>query len=122
IRYAKTPSNILEFAQRACPLLPMVQDTCFGAMREYGEVLIHIIQIRPNLTPDRMCGMFLQFYGCETSDPNIFWDVLSEMGYSQYQGGVNVSSNYGTAKLDGKPTLKILQLTDIHLDPLYRPG
>ncbi|CAG7733946.1 unnamed protein product [Allacma fusca] len=119
-RHSRTPNSLLKIAERICPLIPLELDDCRGIIREYGEIFIHIVQIRPYLPPDRMCGMYFQFYGCETSDPNIYWDVLAEMGYSSRVR--NGSSNYGTANLDDKSTIKILQLTDIHLDPLYRPG
>ncbi|CAG7725769.1 unnamed protein product [Allacma fusca] len=123
IRHSNTPNNILEFSRQSCPLLPIERDTCYGAVREYGEVLIYIVQNRADLTAERMCGMFLQFYGCGTSDPYIYWDVLSEMGYPQIDRTRKAVNDYSSSNdIEGEPTLKILQLTDIHLDPHYNPG
>ncbi|GJQ73032.1 hypothetical protein Trydic_g1666 [Trypoxylus dichotomus] len=84
---------------------------CTGRVNIEIDALLYMMDNRKNLTADRICGIYLQHYGCV--DPN----------YQEWH--INIPEQTSTAfvepELSGQ-SLKILHLTDIHFDPEYKPG
>lgn len=72
---------------------------------------MHIVDSRPDLTADTICGVVLESKSCPLNDPRFDWTI-----------NINNDSRIEIADNDVTKKLEILQITDIHYDPLYEPN
>ncbi|XP_022919311.2 sphingomyelin phosphodiesterase-like [Onthophagus taurus] len=75
------------------------------------DAMLFMINNRKNLTADRVCSIYLQNHLCV--DPDEYDWVIDLPTEPNKKDSVNIN--------DKKP-FKILHLTDIHVDPDYKPG
>lgn len=73
-------------------------------------ILLYIVDHDPLIDPADVCGLGLQSKYCSTVSDKYNWDIEIDEG----------SSNE-IAPLEIEGTFKVLQLSDIHYDPIYEP-
>ncbi|KAH1020512.1 hypothetical protein HUJ04_010157 [Dendroctonus ponderosae] len=85
---------------------------CTGRVNIETDTILYIIDHRQDLTAARFCAIYFQNYGCE--DPNAdSWSIpLPPVPTTRTQ----------RKHQTGTGNIQILQITDVHLDPLYSPG
>ncbi|CAG7726515.1 unnamed protein product [Allacma fusca] len=124
VREANSSDSLLHFAESTCKWFRLLdKDMCKGVVREFGPTLAHLA-LHTNLTSDQLCGAALQSTGCTSSDPPQ-WDVLDRGAYETFLKvplPTPVTSTEARKETESSRRLKILHLTDVHMDPHYKPG
>ncbi|KAF5302364.1 hypothetical protein FQA39_LY10403 [Lamprigera yunnana] len=103
-------------AIRICTVLNILSsEICKGVVESYVDTFEYIIK-RSRVTSERVCSIVLQEYDCidnSTED----WTINIPSPPSQ----TDSVDNYKEETFEAKP-FKVLQLTDLHYDPNYRPN
>ncbi|XP_078034652.1 sphingomyelin phosphodiesterase 1 [Augochlora pura] len=97
---------------KLCVLLNIQKEpVCKGVIELNMPTVIYIIDSRPNLTADTICGVILESKSCPLINSEFDWSI-------------NIDNN-SAKPFDAFKTneqLKVLQITDFHYDPNYEPG
>ncbi|KAJ8921813.1 hypothetical protein NQ315_008445 [Exocentrus adspersus] len=117
IQYRRSGANkdsMKVYFKKLCKTFTDWGDTaCQGYIDIEIDTALFIIDNKKNLTPDRVCAISFQAQKC--SDPGAKnWSVPLPPPPKKQENKLEL-------KYDENP-LKILHLTDIHYDPLYKPG
>ncbi|XP_066150023.1 sphingomyelin phosphodiesterase 1-like [Euwallacea fornicatus] len=85
---------------------------CSGRVNIEMDTILYIIDGKKDLKPARFCAIYYQVYGCEDPEADD-WSIA-----------IPPYSGHRPAPVGTEPgqTLQILQITDVHMDPLYLPG
>ncbi|XP_071056721.1 sphingomyelin phosphodiesterase-like isoform X3 [Onthophagus taurus] len=86
------------------------EPVCRGAVNLNAGIIMYIIENRPELRANRICGIVAQSFGCGGSVGE--WSIDIAPGSQDFVKGVVTDST----------PLKVLQVTDFHYDPMYTPG
>ncbi|XP_011303541.1 sphingomyelin phosphodiesterase [Fopius arisanus] len=113
LRRTGTPADTIQHTiANVCTLLNIqTKIVCYGLVRLNTPILLHIIDNDPTLNHNDVCGLILQNQQCNPPPPRYNWTVEID--------------NSSPLVFDVEPStesIKILQITDIHYDPLYEPG
>ena len=73
-------------------------------------IILYIIDSKPNLTADTICGVLLESPFCPLDNNEFNWIVNIDDGPSKW-----------IKPEESNETINILQITDIHYDPNYEP-
>ncbi|XP_044598927.1 sphingomyelin phosphodiesterase-like [Cotesia glomerata] len=111
-RNGTSVEEIQNSAGNVCTLLNFQTETvCHGLIRLNLPIILYIIDNEQSITQDDICGILLQNQECSDLSKKFDWtiDINDDPPL--------VFDIYSTEK-----KLKILQITDIHYDPLYQPS
>ncbi|XP_069175659.1 sphingomyelin phosphodiesterase-like [Procambarus clarkii] len=86
---------------------------CRGFISMVAPIAYHILSTN-NVTASDACGEVLTSQGCTSSSPSRQWTLTIQGQKPPVQPILPPD--------DGAPRLKVLQLADTHMDPLYQPG
>lgn len=86
---------------------------CRGILGPQVDVLTYIMDNSPNLTGERVCALLTINFGCDQPFAHFNWTV-------DVPPKTDANSKQQKPKKD--ETFKILQISDVHFDPLYTPG
>lgn len=75
-----------------------------------------ILNSKLNLTGELICGIMLQDHNCYFNDTTPTWSINIDQMSPMILSSKNVIPDFGYE------TLKILHITDTHLDPKYKEG
>ncbi|XP_064100938.1 sphingomyelin phosphodiesterase-like [Macrobrachium nipponense] len=89
------------------------QNTCDGYISLFAPMLYYMFT-NGTIIPSEVCGMTLNAYGCNTTRPEREWTIEIHGDKPPVEPLVLPES--------GEPTIKVLQISDMHMDPLYSPG
>ncbi|PNF14909.1 hypothetical protein B7P43_G04318 [Cryptotermes secundus] len=81
------------------------------------DTVIYILSNTKGLTSSRICGIIFQEYGCSQDDENLEWTVDVDFGSKPKS-----NRNYNRIDVKNAEVLTIIQITDIHYDPMYMPN
>ncbi|XP_066246927.1 sphingomyelin phosphodiesterase-like [Euwallacea similis] len=87
-------------------------DGCTGRVNIEMDTILYIIDRKEDLKPARFCAIYYQAYGCEDPEADD-WSIP----IPPYSGPRPTS-----ASIEKGEALRILHITDVHMDPLYVPG
>lgn len=86
---------------------------CEGYINLNTDIVLFIIDRRPNLTPDTICGLFLQDQFCKyTKTKDLDWTI-------DIKGAIQ---DVPLKKCTGDKKRTCVHITDPHLDMNYRAG
>ncbi|XP_012143489.2 sphingomyelin phosphodiesterase 1 isoform X1 [Megachile rotundata] len=111
-RQGKSDEFIENSVINLCTLLNIqTKRVCEGAVRLNMPIILHIVDSRENLTANTICGTILESKSCPLKDPEFKWNIT-------------LSNDAATIIPDNETEekMKIVQITDIHYDPLYEPN
>ncbi|CAK9822057.1 Sphingomyelin phosphodiesterase [Anthophora retusa] len=92
-----------------CVLLNIQKEkVCKGVVELNLPIILYIVDSKPNLTGSIICGVVLESKSCPLNDPEFDWNI-------------NIDNNSSIVITENKTEeqIKILQITDLHYDPLY---
>lgn len=92
-----------------------MKNTCFFQLQ---EVILFVVDSRPQLTAKIICGMILQASNCAVADPNSDYEI--EVDYPD--SGIVAPPKPQAGNSTEKQTYRVLHLTDFHYDPKYKAG
>ncbi|ODM96222.1 Sphingomyelin phosphodiesterase [Orchesella cincta] len=131
-------NTLMDLATFGCTFFRITSpEMCKGLVHSFGPILHYMVMNKPSITAERFCGISLQSSGCTTTDPDSHWKLdLSQYNLvpvsvepaSPKTGEVETSPrrrNYNSIDNNvpkGIRTLKVLHLTDIHVDMDYHFG
>ena len=111
-RQGMSEEKIKKKVTTLCVLLNIQKKrVCEGAIALNLPIILYIVDSRPNLTADTICGVVLESKSCPLNDPQFDWTININN-----DSRIAIADNYTANKLE------ILQLTDIHYDPFYEPN
>lgn len=110
-------------------------EVCQGMVERLIPTIYWIVRQRQSeLTPEEFCGVVLQAFGCGISSEGTEFDwtiapISGDLVFAPFIQAGQWNSNKGAnanrfrpVPSKGKRILKILQLTDFHIDLDYEPG
>ncbi|XP_071502433.1 sphingomyelin phosphodiesterase-like [Diadema antillarum] len=106
---------IVRAADEVCKVLEIENArVCDYGVREFKDELIGVLTLH-YLSPDQVCGTLLGPSCATTYDPNSDWNVTFPN---------NPKPPVTPVKLPkpGSPTLRVLHISDLHVDLMYQPG
>ncbi|RZC34305.1 sphingomyelin phosphodiesterase, partial [Asbolus verrucosus] len=107
-----TKESLVEMVEYVCVSLGIENErVCHGAINLNADILIYIVDNYPDIPASRLCGSVLQAFGCPTGD-GFDWSINLPSGNSPERPKPNDSN---------AQSFQILQLSDIHYDPNYKP-
>ncbi|CAG9764587.1 unnamed protein product [Ceutorhynchus assimilis] len=113
-RSNSTKDVMMDYLNQLCVLYTdWGEDGCKGRTDIETDTILFIIDNKKDLQPARFCSIYFQSYNCE--DPNADNWSIPLPDYA-----ANVASKY--VYQNDTDSVQILQITDVHLDPLYSPG
>lgn len=71
---------------------------------------MHIIDSKPNLTANTICGVILESHSCPLDNDEFNWTVNIDNGLPKV-----------IDTKESNETLNVIQITDVHYDPIYEP-
>ncbi|XP_076234537.1 sphingomyelin phosphodiesterase [Calliopsis andreniformis] len=89
---------------------------CKGVVELNLPIIMYIVDSRPNLTANTICGVVLESKSCPLTNPEYNWSININKGPNVVVGEHNVTEHNVTEEIN------ILQLTDFHYDPEYEPN
>ncbi|XP_012062504.1 PREDICTED: sphingomyelin phosphodiesterase 1-like [Atta cephalotes] len=96
---------------KICTLLKLQSpQVCDGVITINLPIILYIIDSKPNLTADTICGVLLESPFCPLDNNEFNWIVNIDDGPSKW-----------IKPEESNETINILQITDIHYDPKYEP-
>ncbi|XP_017783886.1 PREDICTED: uncharacterized protein LOC108567753 [Nicrophorus vespilloides] len=102
--------TFVEYLKDVCVQLNIQADyVCEGLLNSNVDIIMYIIDNKPDLDGHLACPMVLQSLGCREHDP-VEWNI-------EIQGKNTVEKQKGSNE-----EFKILQISDIHFDPNYQEG
>ncbi|XP_041480574.1 sphingomyelin phosphodiesterase-like isoform X3 [Lytechinus variegatus] len=106
---------IVEISGEVCKILKIEDDrVCDLVVREFQEEVIDVATLH-YLSPDQVCGTLLGESCAVTYDPNADWNVTFPSIPKPPVTPVNPPKQ-------GSPTLRILHISDLHIDRMYEVG
>ncbi|XP_031848043.1 sphingomyelin phosphodiesterase 1 [Nomia melanderi] len=96
---------------KLCVLMNIQKEKiCKGVIELNLPTVMYIIDSKPNLTANTICGVVFETKSCPLKDPEFEWSI-------------NIGNSSKTVINEKKTNkeFKVLQITDIHYDPLYEP-
>ncbi|XP_043796526.1 sphingomyelin phosphodiesterase 1-like [Apis laboriosa] len=92
-----------------CVLLNIqTEKVCRGVIESNLPIILYIIDSKPNLTASTICGVVLESKSCPLNDSKFDWNI-----------DINNNFNITITENETQEQIKILQITDLHYDPLY---
>eukprot|EP00057_Strongylocentrotus_purpuratus_P012123 XP_011666597.1 PREDICTED: sphingomyelin phosphodiesterase isoform X1 [Strongylocentrotus purpuratus] len=106
---------IAVIAAEVCKILKIEDDrVCDYITREFKDEVVDVAALH-YLSPDQVCGTLLGESCAVTYDPNSDWNVTFPSIPKPPVTPVNPPKQ-------GSPTLRILHISDLHIDRMYEPG
>uniref|UniRef100_A0A0N5BGH3 Metallophos domain-containing protein n=1 Tax=Strongyloides papillosus TaxID=174720 RepID=A0A0N5BGH3_STREA len=107
-------ADIEEYILRRCILEEtQIKVICEGLVKSFTDEGVFVLK-QTNYTADQICGAFVKDCGA-TDDPlNDMWKFVVPLGKPPVKGWPKVTNP--------QSTLRVLHLTDIHIDHEYYPG
>lgn len=118
IQYSKnhTPQEFREYLHSVCVDLQIQkEEVCAGLIDLHLDTVLYILDNTQGLTSRRICGVMFQSHGCSDGDGSMEWTVDVNLGSKP-----EVNGNYDS-RTNASEALTIIQITDIHYDPMYMP-
>ncbi|XP_044255456.1 sphingomyelin phosphodiesterase-like [Tribolium madens] len=107
-----TKEKILDIVQYICVELGIENErVCHGSITINADIIFYIIEHYPDIKANRLCGSVLQAFGCSTGE-DFDWSIIVPPGNAAKRPQLNDESS---------GSFNILQLSDIHYDPNYKP-
>lgn len=107
-----TKEKLLEIIEYICVSLGIENErVCHGSITINADIVFYIVEHHPDIKANRLCGSVLQAFDCSTGD-DFDWSIVIPTGNAAER-----------PQLKGKSeeSFNILQLSDIHYDPNYKP-
>ncbi|XP_039300772.1 sphingomyelin phosphodiesterase-like [Nilaparvata lugens] len=142
--YGLPGSFIEQMAISTCKLFRLqTPSVCEGLIHLNMEVILHIADRMGNMTSKQFCGTILESLECYGPDPIVNWEVdlsfvgdkpkMSKMSMLRDNSIVSilnkpyflsfcVRSVFQDSGGDGGSITQVVQITDLHYDPLFRVG
>ncbi|XP_076293529.1 sphingomyelin phosphodiesterase isoform X2 [Lasioglossum baleicum] len=96
---------------KLCVLLNIqTEPVCKGVIELNMPTILHIVDTKPNLEANTICGVIFESKSCPLTNAEYEWTIV-----------IDNSSAIEVAEKEAQEPLKILQLTDFHYDPAYEP-
>ncbi|KAK2580874.1 hypothetical protein KPH14_005946 [Odynerus spinipes] len=103
-------NDIERSVTKLCVLLNFqTERVCTNVVKLNAPIVFHIINSKPNLTANTICGVVLESKSCPLNDKEYEWTIPID----------DIPIKEIAMKKESNETLKIVQLTDIHYDPKY---
>ncbi|XP_018375510.1 PREDICTED: sphingomyelin phosphodiesterase 1-like [Trachymyrmex cornetzi] len=110
-RQGMSTEDIKSKVIKICTLLKLQSpQVCDGVVTINLPIILHIIDSKPNLTADTICGVLLESPFCPLDNNEFNWTVNIDDGLPKW-----------IKPEESNETINILQITDIHYDPNYEP-
>uniref|UniRef100_A0A182P3A7 Sphingomyelin phosphodiesterase n=1 Tax=Anopheles epiroticus TaxID=199890 RepID=A0A182P3A7_9DIPT len=101
-----------------CTMLNLQEESiCRGLIELNIDTILYIVDNRPDLSSASLCAVVFQSGACLLDDP-----TFSEWQVDVDPNGTPVTASKAGTAQRGPNDLKIVQITDLHYDPNYRPG
>ncbi|EGI64819.1 Sphingomyelin phosphodiesterase [Acromyrmex echinatior] len=111
LRQGMSMQDIKNKMIKICTLLKLQSpQVCDGVITINLPTILYIIDSKPNLTADTICGVLLESPFCPLNNNEFNWTVNIDDGPPKY-----------IKPEESNETINILQITDIHYDPNYEP-
>lgn len=92
------------------------QDVCEGLLKRNLPILLYIFDNQAKLTEYTICGVILQGSNCAIDDESFNWKIEIDTN------GKEITGSKSEIPSGGPTDLTIVQITDVHFDPLYQTG
>uniref|UniRef100_A0A182X154 Sphingomyelin phosphodiesterase n=1 Tax=Anopheles quadriannulatus TaxID=34691 RepID=A0A182X154_ANOQN len=101
-----------------CTMLNLQEESiCRGLIDLNIDTILYIVDNRPELSSASLCAVVFQSGACVLDDP-----TFTEWAVELDPNGTPVTASKAGTPQRGPNDLKIVQITDLHFDPNYRPG
>ncbi|CAG7823360.1 unnamed protein product, partial [Allacma fusca] len=116
--------NLMKLVIFGCKFFRIApEEMCQGLVTRFGPVLLYIVQERKQISGDMFCGMILQSIGCSAKTSDVNWDVVNYQYREEEEMARTLKKRSSERQIPVKgPSMKILHITDIHVDPEYKTG
>ncbi|XP_034941151.1 sphingomyelin phosphodiesterase-like [Chelonus insularis] len=112
-RTGTSPEVIERSIAKLCTLFNLqTKEVCDGVVKINTPIILYIVDNDSTIDENAVCGLVLQNQPCCQPPSRYQWTLDIDDNPPQL---INVQSSKGD-------TIKILQITDIHYDPLYEPN
>ncbi|XP_003402022.1 sphingomyelin phosphodiesterase 1 isoform X1 [Bombus terrestris] len=110
-RKGMSEEDIKDKIVKLCVLFNIqTERVCRGVVELNLPIVLYIVDSKSNLTANTVCGVVLESKSCPLSDPEFDWNIH-----------IDNNSNAIITDNETQKQIKILQITDLHYDPLYEP-
>ncbi|CAL7948927.1 unnamed protein product [Xylocopa violacea] len=110
-RNGASEENIKSKIIKLCVLLNIqTERVCRGVIELNLPIILYIVDSRPNLDAATICGVVLESKFCPLNNSDFEWSI-----------DIN-NSNPIIIENETQELMKVLQLSDLHYDPLYEPN
>ncbi|PAV58477.1 hypothetical protein WR25_22037 [Diploscapter pachys] len=114
IKENKTDDEIAAWLVGLCDFFNVEQPhVCKNIIYAFKDEVVFVL-VNSAFTPDEICGAFIQNCGHSEPPRTVMWNLTMPGGKPPVKQWEKVQ--------DGKPTLKVLHLSDIHIDHQYQVG
>lgn len=111
----KSQAFIMKFIYKICRTFHIEDEkVCKGVVKEFQSEFFYVIK-NVTLTPEEVCGIIIGPQCTSKKDPYDKWNVTFPKTPKPPVTPIKPPK-------PGSPKLRILHLSDIHLDPLYKEG
>ncbi|KAL3276751.1 hypothetical protein HHI36_012121 [Cryptolaemus montrouzieri] len=115
IKFRKNGANrasVVKYLSKLCiPIMKFLPSACQVLSEIETDAIIYIIDNK-DVKPQEVCGVYFQYLGCVNPYAKE-WKI-------KIPGKKNSSDK--VIYSESEEPLKIVQITDVHYDPLYKPG
>lgn len=119
IRNGATKDEISALVNELCVGLNLqTERVCEGLIERNVEEFMYIVNQRPNLTPEQMCGMIFQNLNCASEEAMTGFDFTVNVDANKPA----LSGSKDTSVDPSTSDLVIAHITDPHYDPSYQVG
>ncbi|XP_076750001.1 sphingomyelin phosphodiesterase 1 [Xylocopa sonorina] len=96
---------------KLCTILNIqTKRVCSGVIELNLPIILYIVDSRPNLDAATMCGVVLESKFCPLNNPDFEWSI-----------DIENNSIPTIVEKEAREEMKVVQLSDLHYDPLYEP-
>lgn len=111
-RQGMSQNDIEKSIIKICVLLNFqTERVCTGVVKLNAPIILHIVDSKPNLNANTICGVVLESKSCPLKAKEYEWTISLD----------NIPDRTITRKEESNDAIKIVQITDIHYDPKYEP-
>ncbi|KAJ4436564.1 hypothetical protein ANN_16597 [Periplaneta americana] len=116
-RATHTSQEFRDLIYSLCTRLQIQKDeVCAGVIDLNMDSVFYILDNTNGLNSSRVCGILLQSSECSMDEPSLEWTVDVDLGTKPK---VSKSDEMSINRRDADDVATIIQLTDIHHDPIY---